>query len=281
VSSSNKVLQPVALVTGAASGMGRAMALGLLQNGYRVLALDVQANALKELADGACNEASLRTLTLDLTEVDAEALAAEALAQFGRVDILVNNAGIGMNAVRTDYHYDPVRFWEVTPQMWNTALAVNATAVFLLSRAFVRPMIERGWGRIINVTTSLGTMLRSGYVPYGSTKSCAEALSAQIAGDLEGTGVTCNVMTPGAVVDTGMLPATAPYDRGALVRPDVLMAPLLWLCSRDADQVNGQRYVGVKFDSALSAGDAASAAGAPIGWKGIAALPAVPGSKLY
>jgi NAD(P)-dependent dehydrogenase (short-subunit alcohol dehydrogenase family) len=129
--------------------------------------------------------------------------------RFGRIDILINNAGIGQGQVRPYYHAHPPKFYEVTPSQWSRAIAVNANAVFLLSRAVVKPMIDRKWGRIINITTSLGTMLHGGSTPYGPSKASAEALSSVMAADLEGTGVTVNVIIPGGAVNTPMIPAEA------------------------------------------------------------------------
>ena len=124
------------------------------------------------------------------------------------------------------------------------AIAVNASAVFLLSRAVVKPMLERKWGRIINVTTSLGTMLHGGWTPYGPSKASAEALSAVMAADLEGTGVTVNVVIPGGTVNTPMIPKEAPFARDALLQPDIMLPPLLWLVSPAADHVTGKRFLG-------------------------------------
>src|SRR6202035_3892581 len=169
------------LITGAAQGLGRAMSVGLLEQGFNVAAVDRDANGLAALREqvGAGSK---------FEGFDAAKLAAEVEQRFGRIDILVNNAGIGLGQVRPDYHAHPPEFYEVTPGQWSRAIAVNANAIFLLSRAVVKPMIDRKWGRIINITTSLGTMLHGGSPPYGPSKASAEALSSVLAADLEGTG---------------------------------------------------------------------------------------------
>src|SRR5262245_19273203 len=185
----------VAAITGAASGLGKAMALGLLGRGFAVVAVDRDRDGLEALRSRLLEAYGTRLATVmaDLTHFDATQLSSQAIEPFGRVDILINNAGIGQGQVRPDYYTYPPKFYEVTPQQWQSAIAINSTAVFLLSRELVMPMIERRWGRIINITTSLSTMLRGGSTPYGPSKASAEALSAVMAADLEGTGVTVNV----------------------------------------------------------------------------------------
>ncbi len=178
-----------------------------------------------------------------------------------------------------DYHIHSPKFYEVTPQQWQRAIAVNATAVFLLSRELVMPMIERRWGRIINLTTSLGTMLRGGWTPYGPSKASAEALSAVMAADLEGTGVTTNVVIPGGVVNTPMIPSQAPFRREELLPPDVILPPVYWLCSDEANDVTGRRFLGIRWDATKPAEVASQEAGAPIGWKDLAVLPVRPPIK--
>lgn len=249
--------------------------LDLLKCGHEVLGLDRDSHGLKRLQQEACNRA-LQVIAVDLSNFEVEALAEEVDVLCGPIDILINNAGIGQAQIRPDYHTRLPRFYEVSSEQWKLAVDINATAVFLLSRAFTPGMLDRGWGRIINITTSLGTMLRGGYVPYGPSKASAEALSAAMAADLEGAGVTVNVITPGAVLNSGLIPDEAPFVREALAQPDVMLPPMRWLCSTASDGVSGHRYLGVKWNPALTPERAAQQAGAPIGWKSLAALPEIP-----
>ena len=132
-------------------------------------------------------------------EFGAPEIAAEATRdRFGRIDILVNNAGIGPGAIRPDSWQRPLKFWEITPDQWRRFVAVHTTAPLALTNAVVPEMMREGWGRIVNVTTSLGTMLNAGSPTYGPSKAALEALSAIMAKDLDGTGVTVNVLVPGA-----------------------------------------------------------------------------------
>ena len=269
----------VALVTGAAKGLGKSMVLGLIGAGYRVAAVDRDGEGLEDLranvqADGQAR--LFEPFVEDLCDFDAQALVSCIAQKMGPIDILINNAGLGQVQVREDYHRNPPKFYEVTPQVWKNAINVNATAVFLLSRAIAPSMIKAGWGRIINITTSLGTMLRGGYCPYGPTKASAEGLSAVMAADLQGTGVTVNVLIPGGVVNTPMIPSSAPFRREDLLQPEGMVAPLLWLVSEDANQMTGQRFLASKWNASVTPRDAAAHAGAPIGWKDIAVLPVTP-----
>ena len=275
---SHEGIKRVAVITGAANGIGKAMALGLLGRGFAVVAVDRDRSGLEALRSPLreAHGTSLATVPADLTHFDAAALSSQVLEPFGHVDILINNAGIGQGQVRPDYHINSPKFYEVTPQQWQRALAVNATAVFLLSRELVIPMIERGWGRIINITTSLGTMLRGGWTPYGPSKASAEALSAVMAADLEGTGVTTNVVIPGGLVNTPMIPSQAPFRREELLQPEVILPPVYWLCSDEANDVTGRRFLGIRWDATKPAEVASQEAGAPIGWKDLAVLPVRP-----
>ena len=121
--------------------------------------------------------------------------------RFGHIDILVNNAEIGPGTIRADSWQRPIKFWEITPDQWHRFVAVHTTAPLALANAVVPEMVREGWGRIVNVTTSLGTMLNAGSPTYGPSKAALEALNAIMAKDLDGTGVTVNVLVPGGVTD--------------------------------------------------------------------------------
>jgi NAD(P)-dependent dehydrogenase (short-subunit alcohol dehydrogenase family) len=273
---------PVALITGAGKGIGRAMALGLLTKGMRVAAVDRDEQsllALKHLANQTGHAERLEVFTEDLTSFDAVSLVGRVQEKLGSVNILINNAGLGQGQVRNDYHRHPPKFYDVTPEQWLNAIAVNANAVFLLSQVVAKQMLAEGWGRIINVTTSLGTMLREGYCPYGPTKAAAEGLSAVMASDLNGSGVTVNVLIPGGIVNTPMIPGEAPFLREALIQPEAMLQPLYWLCSSEANEVTGLRFLANRWDDRLHGAEAAKLAAAPIGWKDLAVLPVTPKFK--
>ncbi|HEY1260196.1 MAG TPA: SDR family oxidoreductase [Stellaceae bacterium] len=270
----------LAIVTGAASGIGRAMALGLLDDGIDVAAVDREAvwlDELKAAVDERRVPGGLHTIRADLAEpASFESIVAGALAIRGRIDILVNNAGIGQGSIRADQRHNPIRFWEITPEQWCRFVAVNATAPLMMARAVAPHMLAAGKGRIVTVTTSLGTMLREGYVLYGASKAAAEAATAVMAADLAGTGVTANVLVPGGMTDTRIIPDAAVADRSRLLRPEIMAAPLRWLVSDEAAQVTGRRFLAAHWDNSLPPAQAAEKCGAPVAWKAIATMPIEP-----
>ena len=269
----------VAIVTGAASGLGRAMTLGLLTAGIEVAGVDRNADGLASVAEAARERqarGALHAIGTDLADPEAfDCIVANVLGRFGQIDVLVNNAGIGQSGVRADQRRNPIRFWEATPEQWSRFLAVNGTAPIMLARAVLPHMLARKAGRIITVTTSLGTMVREGYLLYGASKAAAEAAMAVLSNDLKGTGVTANVLVPGGVTDTPLVGDDA-GDRARMLRPEVMVPPLLYLVSDAAAGVNGRRFIGADWDPALPPEQAAENSGAPIAWMSIARMPIEP-----
>ncbi len=261
------------VLTGAAGGLGAVMAEALAGDGHRLVLIDNDEARLQTLTDRLWQrhgDDMLLPLALDLGEEEACAEAVgRAAERFGRVDMLVNNAGIGMSTLRPDYHLRPVSgLAEVSPEDWRRFLAIHAVAPFVFARAAVPFMRERGWGRIVNITTSLSSMLRPQFFPYGASKAALEAMSAQFAGELEGSGITVTVLTPGGPTDTGMVTVESAPDRSALLSPAVMAPPIRFLASEISDSLNGRRIVAALWDKRIAPVDAALKAGGPIGWPG-------------
>jgi NAD(P)-dependent dehydrogenase (short-subunit alcohol dehydrogenase family) len=270
----------VAIVTGAAGGIGRALVKGLLGAGIRVAAVDRTAEGLASVAVNAREqgrEGALLTIEADLAGDGAYTeIVGKTRGHFGKIDILVNNAGVGQATLRPGNWQDPLRFWDVKPEQWRLFVAVHTTAPLALANAVVHDMIAARWGRIVNVTTSLGTMIRNGSPTYGPSKAALEALSAIMAKDLDGTGVTVNVLVPGGVTNTPMVPQEAGFDRQEMIQPEVMAPPLLWLLSDAAAAVTGHRFLAVHWDPKLPPAQAAEKAGAPVAWTQIATMPIEP-----
>ncbi len=270
----------VAIVTGAAGGIGQALVHGLLAAGIRVAAVDLSGGGLTAIVAAARQqgrEAALLAMAADLSQDAAAAdIVARTRDHFGRVDILVNNAGIGQATLRVDNWQRPIRFWEITADDWRRFVAVHTTAPLLLAQAAIPEMMRARWGRIVNVTTSLGTMIRPGSPTYGPSKAALEALSAIMAKDLDGSGVTVNVLVPGGVTNTAMVPHEAGFERAQMIQPEVMAPPLVWLVSDAAGGVSGRRFLAVHWDAALPPEEAAAKAGAPVAWSGIATMPIEP-----
>jgi NAD(P)-dependent dehydrogenase (short-subunit alcohol dehydrogenase family) len=272
--------QRAAIVTGAAGGIGRALVKGLLGVGVQVAAVDRTRDGLEAVTAAAREqgrERNLLTIEADLSRDGAVAdIVQQALGRFGAIDILVNNAGIGQATLRPGNWQQPLRFWDITADQWRQFVAVHTTAPLLLAQAVVPGMTERKWGRIVNVTTSLGTMIRSGSPTYGPSKAALEAFSAIMSKDLDGSGITVNVLVPGGVTNTPMVPLEAGFDRQDMIQPEVMAAPLVWLVSEAAGGVTGRRFLAVHWDPALPPAQAAEKAGAPVAWTSIATMPIEP-----
>ena len=262
------------IVTGAASGIGLAMTMGLIEAGHDVTAVDRNATALAELGKQAVgSKGSVQTVTADLAHPDSFAhVTGAALIKYGRIDALVNNAGIGQASVRNDRR--PIRFWETTAEQWGRFIAINAAGPINMARAVLPHMLAAKQGRIVTVTTSLGTMVREGFLLYGSSKAAAESAMAVLAADLAGSGVTSNVLVPGGTTDTPLVGEAPNRDR--MLRPAIMVPPLLWLLSDEASAVNGKRFIAADWDTALPPARAAEKAGAPIAWLSIARMPIEP-----
>jgi len=270
----------VAIVTGAGRGLGQVMTLGLLEAGARVAAVEIDAQALEETESGADQRGAgerIQGVVADITRDDsAPKIVRATMEHFGRLDILINNAGINTSLQRPEGQ--PVgKFWEVTPTEFRRVIDVNVVAVFLMTRAALPVLLKQGWGRIINVTTSLDTMYRAGMQPYGGSKAANEAHLLAMAQELEGTGVSANVLVPGGAANTRLVSRTQEPDRAKLIPPEVMVAPLIWLCSNASDGVNGQRFIGMRWDKNLPPEEAAKNAGAPMAWQQLGRQAVMPG----
>ncbi len=270
----------VALVTGAAGGFGRVLVKALAEQGARVCALDVEAGALSAM-HGAL-PAPLRgrviTLVADIADYAAcEQAAARARSELGGLHILVNNAALGMGVISRDHMTKPVKILDITPEMWQRFVAVNFSGAWNMTRACISPMLAQRWGRIIDVTTSLFSMLRGGFQPYGPCKAGLEAMAAAHAKEFAGTGVTVNVVIPGGPADTPMVPEESGYARKDLVPPGVMAPPIVWLCSPAADGITGNRYIAAHWDTSLAPARAQERCRAPIAWTELAQNPVWPG----
>ena len=142
-----------------------------------------------------------------------------------------------------------------------------------MGRAVAPYLMAQNQGRIVNVTTSLNTMIRGGNMPYGQSKASLEAATASWAEDFEvaGSSVTANVLVPGGAADTPMVPHESPYNREKLVKPEAMVAPAIFLASDDSEGVNSMRFLGRLWDPGASDQDNLKASGSPAAWPELAA----------
>ena len=176
----------IALVTGAAGGLGQAFAQRLAQDGAHVVLVDIKpCDDTAAMVEAAGREAM--AVVCDITSEDSVGyLATEVDARFGRCDILVNNAGI--------YPIQP--FEQITFADWRRVMALNLDAVFLMTRAFAPGMKKRGWGRVINVSSSTFNMVASGYTHYIASKGGVVGFTRALATEMGNHGVTVNAISP-------------------------------------------------------------------------------------
>ena len=258
----------VAVVTGAASGMGRVMAGSLAGAGARIAAVDIDQAGLDRLkAEPPFTADNLHAVAADTSQTaDCRSAVERMLAAFGRLDILINCAGVSMRFAGANRP----RFFDSDPDGWRRIVMINAVGPFLMARFAVGPMMQNGWGRIVNVSTSFDTMMAAGLSAYGASKSALEASTAIWAKELDGTGITVNVLVPGGPTETpGFFPPGAPRPP-VLLDPELMGAPIRWLVSPASDGITGSRFVARDWDTTLPPAEAAARIRAPVGWPDLA-----------
>jgi gluconate 5-dehydrogenase len=240
------------LVTGATSGLGRAMAEALVAAGARVGVTSRSRSSAEAAADSIGTGAV--GLELDVRdEASVRACVEQAYERFGGIDVLVNNAGIGMLTVNPNFLTDPQPFWEVSPAGFRDVIETKVTGVFLVAREVVPRMLAAGSGRIVNISMNTQTMARQGFVPYGPAGAGVEALSRVMAADLAGSAVTVNLLLPGGATATGMVPDDVSAEsRARLLDPAIMGPPVVWLAAREADGVHDERIVATEFEGWLA-----------------------------
>jgi NAD(P)-dependent dehydrogenase (short-subunit alcohol dehydrogenase family) len=234
------------------------MTYGLLAAGARVAAVGTAPSRwAKETEQRAHQIAAASNFHLTFGDLgiaaDCERITQEILAAFGRIDVLVNNAG-----ARIEYPGAP--FWRVPTDEWNRIVRTNCDSVFFMSRCVAPGMIEKRFGKIINISTSARTMVRHSFTPYGPSKAFVEACTRSWAEELQGTGVTINALLPGGAIDTSADVGEGRPAKASARRASVMVEPLLWLTADESNGFSGLRLVADRWDAKLLLQDRVEAA---------------------
>jgi 3-oxoacyl-[acyl-carrier protein] reductase len=241
-----KLKDKVAIVTGGGRGIGKEIARAFAQEGAKVVV--TAARQRNEIEQVALKIGGISVLADVSNKDDVQKLVDSVVSEFGRIDILVNNAARGMKFVNESFMTEPKPFWEADPDMWRMVIDTNISGVFLMTRAVIPHMLERRFGRIINISINHETMKRKGFTPYGPSKAALESMSTIWAQELDGMGITLNVLLPGGATNTGMIPDTFPeLKRKELIDPAIMGPPAVYLASDDASGINGQRIIAVEW----------------------------------
>lgn len=230
----------VAIITGSARGIGKAIAIELANAGAKIVISDLMMDLAEETAQ------EIRDLGVEAIVVkadvsksdDAEALVKQTIEKFGQVDILVNNAGITRDNL----------IMRMKESEWDAVIAVNLKGVYNCIKSVVRPMMKKRYGKIINIASVVGQMGNAGQINYTAAKAGVIGMTKTTAKEIGSRGITVNAIAPGFIVSdmTNNLPEKAKESLISMIPLKKLGAvediakTVKFIASSDADYITGQ-----------------------------------------
>jgi 3-oxoacyl-[acyl-carrier protein] reductase len=241
----------VVLLTGADRGLGRAMSLGLASRGARLVLASPVVDGLKRVAaeiEDIAGPGHALAVETDITDLaSCENCLRAAVGAFGTLHVLVNNARRLRRDPGNPEQAGHLLFWETDPELYRQAVEVNVAGTFFMSRTVAPYFVEMGYGKIINLSTSVRNFYSERQSPYGVTKAAIDSSTYIWSRDLRDKGVTVNALLPGGACDNGDA-NRPPQSERVLLPADIMNPVLVWLCSAGADGVTGWRFNGSLWD---------------------------------
>jgi 3-oxoacyl-[acyl-carrier protein] reductase len=228
----------IALVTGASRGIGKAISEGLASSGHTVIGTATSSSGAAAI-DARLSASGGAGMRLDVADADSvSSVLAEISERFGAPLILVNNAGITRDNILLRMKDDE----------WQDVIDTNLTALYRMSKAVLRGMTKARWGRIVNITSVVGSMGNAGQSNYAATKAGAEGFSRALARELGSRSITVNSVAPG-FIDTDMTQALSDQQRELMLaqiplarlgEAEEIAALVGFLCSEQAGYITGE-----------------------------------------
>ena len=234
-----KLAQEVAIVTGAARGIGRAIAKALAAEGAKVALADLLPEVEATAAEFTNEGYQTLAVTGDVSQfADAERIVEETIKQFGQVDIVVNNAGITRDNL----------LLRMSEEDWQKVIAINLTGTFNLTKAALKYMIKRRSGKIVNIASVIGEIGNVGQANYAASKAGVIAFTKSVAKEVASRGIRANAVAPGFIQSkmTEVLPEKVKEELEKQIplvrlgRPEDVAKAVVFLVSDDADYITGQ-----------------------------------------